>query len=252
MIVWQTYRTKDLPAPAKIAQRTWRRHAFDGLHLADDEQVDAFMGQGVIRAEFGTEAQRVLRAFPLGVMRADLWRWCILYAHGGIYADVDCVCLADSWVWADRFPPGMTYIGLENDRHLCNWCMVSPTPGSPVIGAIIEAILRRAVDEGIDTSDPHFVHRYTGPGIVTEAVSRAVLKQPSSAGETPFRSAGEMWLDQQANPHHWKSGGVELLSHRVFAGEMAANQYGSQNYGDGWASWTQERNTMPDRGVIRV
>ena len=27
--------------------------------------------------------------FPLPVMKADFWRYCVLYINGGIYADLD-------------------------------------------------------------------------------------------------------------------------------------------------------------------
>ncbi len=35
----------------------------------------------------------MFRAYPLGVMRADFWRYAILFAHGGLYADMDCRCV---------------------------------------------------------------------------------------------------------------------------------------------------------------
>ena len=41
--------------------------------------------------------KRVLEAYlklKEGAFRADLWRYCILYEFGGVYVDVDAVCLA--------------------------------------------------------------------------------------------------------------------------------------------------------------
>lgn len=38
----------------------------------------------------------VYKAFlrcPMAVMKADLWRYCIIYYYGGIYADYDTICL---------------------------------------------------------------------------------------------------------------------------------------------------------------
>ena len=29
---------------------------------------------------------------PIAVMKADLWRYCVIYKYGGIYADADTVC----------------------------------------------------------------------------------------------------------------------------------------------------------------
>ena len=37
------------------------------------------------------QAQAVFESFPLGVMRADMWRYSVIHAQGGIYADVSCL-----------------------------------------------------------------------------------------------------------------------------------------------------------------
>jgi hypothetical protein len=40
-------------------------------------------------------AEEVLQAYHLldnGAFKADLWRYCVLYLHGGVYADIDTVC----------------------------------------------------------------------------------------------------------------------------------------------------------------
>jgi hypothetical protein len=244
MNVWQTYRTLDLPPPAKAAHATWFDHGFENVPLYDDTLIEKFMASALIRSDFGTDAVNVLRLMPLGVMKADFWRWAILYAEGGIYADIDCACRAPRSAWAERFPPGMAYIGLENDLHLCNWCMVAPEVKSPVIGAVVEMIIRRVRDEGIDTSDPYMVHRYSGPGIVTEGIAWHILQRPVHAEE--------MWADYQMRPEWWQEQGLALTDNHAFSGEFAANEYGSRFYQDGYASWVAERNALEDQGVIRL
>ncbi len=36
-----------------------------------------------------TQVAQVWQSYPLGVMRADMWRYAALFINGGIYADMD-------------------------------------------------------------------------------------------------------------------------------------------------------------------
>ena len=40
----------------------------------------------------GAEMLAIYHSFPLGVMRADFFRYAMLLDQGGIYADVDTAC----------------------------------------------------------------------------------------------------------------------------------------------------------------
>ena len=147
--LWQTYKHKNLTDEAQAAVESWKDlnpHIPIGLH--DDDDADAF----VLR-HYGPHVHALYRAFPLGVMRADFWRYAILYQYGGIYSDIDTRCLKPVKQW---FPPvlpqdsshidqyfnpaheqvfvlgGKAYdklkwkdcslvVGLENEKDLCQW-----------------------------------------------------------------------------------------------------------------------------------
>ena len=64
------------------------------------------------------------RAMPLGVMRADVFRYAAVYHHGGAYADVDTECFRplESWV-----RPGCDVVfALEAEREF--FCQVRVPP----------------------------------------------------------------------------------------------------------------------------
>ena len=42
-----------------------------------------------MNASFDNATVAAYRSFPLGVMRADMWRYAVLYDRGGLYADID-------------------------------------------------------------------------------------------------------------------------------------------------------------------
>ena len=72
-------------------------------------------------------------------MRADLWRYVVLLAYGGLYADVDARAVLPVSRWLppkDRAAEGLRYggqydnmewsscaflAGLENKEHFCQW-----------------------------------------------------------------------------------------------------------------------------------
>lgn len=65
--------------------------------LQDDEDMAGF-----ILKFYGPKMQELYHSFPFGVMRSDFWRYAVVYAKGGIYADTDVKCLKPLRDW---FPP---------------------------------------------------------------------------------------------------------------------------------------------------
>jgi mannosyltransferase OCH1-like enzyme len=98
MQLWQTSRTKELGTVAGVLQQTWaKQNPGMGIQLLDDAEAAAFIADC-----YGQEVAQLYAAYPLGVMRADFWRYAMLYARGGFYADVDTECLKPVQQW---FPP---------------------------------------------------------------------------------------------------------------------------------------------------
>lgn len=47
----------------------------------------------LIKEKFNQEVYDAYMTLNSGAAKADLWRCCILYLYGGIYIDIDCICL---------------------------------------------------------------------------------------------------------------------------------------------------------------
>lgn len=101
-IVWQTWRDALLPEP-------WHTHREDAIarnpgwrfEIVTDSQAAEF-----IREHFaGPVADAYFSINPqFGAMRADLWRYCVLLKHGGVYIDLDSVINKplDQWIGKNR------------------------------------------------------------------------------------------------------------------------------------------------------
>ena len=88
LVLWQTYKTRDLPEPAQDAAASWTDLNRDlASRFYSDAEAADFMSRTL-----GAEMLAIYHSFPLGVMRADFFRYAMLLDQGGIYADVDTAC----------------------------------------------------------------------------------------------------------------------------------------------------------------
>lgn len=237
-VIWQTYKSKDLPAPALACRKTWQdRNPGVPCHLFDDAEIDACMA-----THFDAATLSVFRSLPLGVMRADMWRYAVLYVFGGVYADIDAVCLRPIEAWLT--PGASAVIGLENDTDTCQWAFAC-APRHPVVEATLRRIVRLAVAEGgVDTTFEHFVHRHTGPSIWRRGVSEAL----TGGAEDDLSAAALLARFGEGQPGA-RTLGVALHPYAFFNTDNVRNLYGSQTFGDGYARWTAQRASMA-RGLV--
>jgi len=104
---------------------------------------------------------------PLGVMKADLWRYCIVYRYGGIYADTDTICKVDPNIF---LTDALLTIVPENSINLCQWIFSAPA-GSPILKTIIDLSVERILNIS-EIKGEHIIHHLTGPGVFTDGIEK--------------------------------------------------------------------------------
>lgn len=227
--VWQTYKTANLPKSAEDCQRTWIGLEHIEYHFEDDFAIDDFM-----KKNFDSKVYDIFRSFPLGVMRADMWRYCVLYIHGGVYSDIDSQALRPLSAWKIE-PQDKLIVGLENDFHFCQWTIAS-VPKHPLFKAVIDRIVKET-SKGIDISNEHFVHQYTGPGIWTRVIHEFL-------GFPIEQKARHTYNLYRKDPRPFRKLGIRLEDRPFFSSKMVKNFYGSTQFEDGYVSWIEERNRL--------
>ncbi|EMC94183.1 glycosyltransferase family 32 protein [Baudoinia panamericana UAMH 10762] len=135
------------------------------------------------------EVVEAYMALPLPVLKADLFRYLILLARGGIYSDIDTTALKSAVEWVPPEVPRSTYgmvIGIEADPdrpdwrdwysrriQFCQWTIQSK-PGHPilvdVVATIVEETLRRKQAHELDKEHMKSVVEFTGPAAWTDAI----------------------------------------------------------------------------------
>jgi len=98
-------------------------------------------------------------------MKADLWRYCIVYYYGGIYADADAICLINPSIMLQN---AQFVIVPENNVHLCQWVFAAPK-NSPFLKSVIDLSVKR-IQEWDGKILDHIIHYLTGPGVFTDGI----------------------------------------------------------------------------------
>jgi len=234
--IWQTYKTKELSAEVANIRNSWiTKNPGWTVELYDDDDIDRY-----IKTSWEEDMYSFYKALPLGVMKADLWRYLILTTHGGVYADIDSLCLKPVNEWFKEFTTKDALVvspemdGVE-EEHFCQWTMYC-TKEHPAMRFIAKFILNRYIKNGINIKYEHFVHETTGPNAWTDAI-KSYLNMDTMTAKKMFKL-------YTTNPAPFVEKGIYILSPEHFQGIYSKNMYGSHTFGDGYVSWTKERDSI--------
>lgn len=210
---------------------TWIQNKGYAYHLDTDDEVLAFLyNEGL-----GQIVDKIIKSNAPRVMIADIWRYAVVYSHGGYYADLDTVCQKPipDWIPRQDYDCDMI-IALENDIHFCQWTFAS-SAGHPALARVLELIAERA--ETFPKDIPDFVHWHTGPAVFTAGILDILGLDATSNAVDAYRKL-------QWNPEIQKRAaqlGLCVFSDDLFKRSAVTHQYSSQWTQDeaGYQSWTK-------------
>lgn len=124
-IIWQTAKSFPHRRAYPLIQSWISKNVDYEWLFMDDARCDAF-----IKDNFQSDFYAMYKALPYGVMRADVWRVCVVYAYGGIYVDTDCECVVPINQWIN----GYSLIVSEEVENgdICNFAFAA-TPRHPAL-----------------------------------------------------------------------------------------------------------------------
>lgn len=149
-VIWQTMKTNRVPVLMKNYVDTWlTQNPEYEYRFYDDEDILNFLTN-----EF-PEFLEGYKELKFGASKADLWRYLIIYKHGGIYADMDCICNNSLRKWLDPSALFVTQLGINKD--LCQWLIIS-VPGNPLFLKTAEKSLENILKKNYKAS--HYGFKY--------------------------------------------------------------------------------------------
>jgi len=140
-IIWQTcsFELNSIPRYIQSPIDTWKdKNPTWEYRYSTHEDCENF-----ILSTYGDEYLEIYKNIAQGQIKADFWRYLVIYEHGGVYADVDTVCLdpIESWVDLDKELVLTTndYVELGGEV-LVQWCFAA-APKSLVLKSVIDKML---------------------------------------------------------------------------------------------------------------
>ena len=244
--VYQTWKIARLPFALALEVRRFRKLNSDySFSFFDDSRMTEYMETWYA----GHPILKVFQEVRMPVLKADIWRYCILHREGGIYCDIKSaasVPLRDlipkdaselisfeglQWtnlLFPGRYadpgiflpaPPDSIRNNLEYpDNTILNWLLCFEK-GNPILAEVMDLIVRHAdfyrnrVFENMSVAGNHF----TGVIAFTQAVwtwMRKTGKRPQQCGIN--YSGHGIWklrgMDYRASPHHSSLKNQPLIS----------------------------------------
>jgi len=160
--IFQTWETKDISDNFRIITQSWiQNNPNYGYFLYDNNDCEQFIKKNFDERVYNTYC----RIIP-GAFKADLWRYCILFIYGGVYVDIDTICLGNIDAFLNEDIEFMTPIDLNNcpnigTHNLFN-CFIASIPKHPILLNCINRIVNNVENNILPISNLDF----TGPGIL--------------------------------------------------------------------------------------
>jgi mannosyltransferase OCH1-like enzyme len=188
-------------------------------YFFDNQMCDDFMKQ-----HFSGEIYDCYSKLPVAVMKADLWRYCVIYKNGGIYADADTICKFHPFIFTNN--NCLLCLVPENKDHLCQWVFSAP-PNSPILKTIIDLSIER-IKQTTELKDEHFIHYLTGPGVFTDGIVKYLQKNncPTFENKKLF--------------HNYPDNVLKVFNYDNFHKNIVTHLFTGQSKG----GWCEERDNL--------
>ena len=130
--IHQTYFDKS-KIPEKVKTNLLKYAGGYDVNFYDDEDIKKFL-----KTHFSIEVLKCFETLKNGAHKADLFRYCILYAYGGIYLDIKTELIQDI---QELFPPGTVSTVATSNELIYQGVIASP-PRQEIFLTLIDGILR--------------------------------------------------------------------------------------------------------------
>ncbi len=236
--LWQTYKSQSLPMTAIVARRTWiHLNPEFSCHLFDDADIENY-----IRERWAPDFLDFFHALPIGAMKADLWRYLILASEGGVYSDIDSLCLLPIREWQFKgyaSAPHVLLIDLDsNQSQFCQWTFAA-TPGHPAMQYVCKYVLKQWKKKGIQTNKDGTINvlATTGPALFSEALKSYIQESKTMGAAKILKN----YFKDKKYRKRLNDLGIFFTQKGFFSGVGSENLF--------WGSWSTEARRIREAGA---
>lgn len=172
-IIWQTHAPEFNQLPKNIVQyvNTWKNlnPEYEYRYMSDTQCLE------FVKNYFDKDIYQTFKSVPVPVMKADLWRLLVTYRFGGVYSDLDTICLKPIKTW--MLENKSFIVGREHADTLSP-ATFAAAKGSKILEYVIGEIIKNL--KNINFKDSFIVHRYTGAWAFTRYIFDFLKIQPKN------------------------------------------------------------------------
>lgn len=167
-VIYQTFKTEALPWLTRLhVSRFRKKNPEYRYEFYDDQRMIEFM-----RSNLNPEQFELFNRIQIGAIKADFFRYVILYHFGGVYLDIDSLITAkldDMILVGDN-----ALISKESNGLFYIQYALFFEAGHPFLQRTIEML----TDNLRHNRFPHDGHSMTGPGVYTRAIRSCLEENP--------------------------------------------------------------------------
>jgi hypothetical protein len=165
--IFQTWETKNLSTGFTSLTQSWKNNNPNYTYfLFDDDDRKNF-----IKNNFDENVYKAYCRIIPGAFRADLWRYCVLYIHGGVYVDIDTICFDSIDNFIDENIEFMTPIDLNNCPYYGKYNLSNGFIASIARHHILMDCIKRIVYNVENNIVPFSNLDFSGPGVLGQATN---------------------------------------------------------------------------------
>ena len=135
-----------------------------------------------------------------GAFKSDLWRYCVLYVHGGFYIDIDSICLGtlDMFVKKDTEFVAATDLNLGDlEYHNVANAFIGSTPGHPILKNCINHIIELVEKEELPAEN---IMNFCGPGCLGIQINKFLGRKEKASMVRNYGKYGKVELISFEHP----------------------------------------------------
>jgi mannosyltransferase OCH1-like enzyme len=171
-MIYQTFQSVKVPFRMLAAVHSWQLMNPEwGYEFFDDTQMAGFVANFDCSA-VPFDSRDLARAFGQirpGAGKADLFRYLLVYERGGVYMDIDTVCLAPLSRYVASDDDVVTGIGCYGDFH--QWGLVY-SPRHPFLLCAIENAIANILDRRFVPGFEGSLEGLTGPPCLDKSIKQ--------------------------------------------------------------------------------
>jgi len=164
-IIHQTFETELTPPGMSNARESWRINNQNYIY----KFYNANKRIEFIKKNFNSDVLQAYHNIIPGAFKADLFRYCVLYIQGGVYADVDTICLKPLSYYINKTDD---LVVVRDDPMAKKWLangFLACNPNHPLLLYAIQ----KAV-QNIQSQEKKFYLDYTGPGLLGKSLNHVL------------------------------------------------------------------------------